>query len=153
MCYFLSVCLWQQCFFNVSKLSIQIQSLLTHWDWVTHTHFGNLTITGSDNGLWPHQHQAIIWTKAGILITWPLGEKFSEILIEIHTFSYKLMHLKMLSVEWRLNVLMVNLTHKDWTQNQSQNTNYHSSDPLSILTYNGTVTSYGDMYLGQHWIR
>ena len=49
---------------------------------------------GSDNGLSPGRHQAIIWTVAGILLIKPLGTKFSEILIEIHTFSLRKMHLK-----------------------------------------------------------
>ena len=44
---------------------------------------GNLTIIGSDNGLSPGRHQAIIWTNAGILLIGPLGTNFSEILIEI----------------------------------------------------------------------
>ena len=38
-------------------------------------------------------HQAIIWTDAGILLIGPLGTNFSEILIEIHTFSFKKKHL------------------------------------------------------------
>ena len=54
----------------------------------------NLTTTGSDNGLSPSRRQAIIWTNAGILLIGPLGTNFSEILIEIHTFSFKKMHLK-----------------------------------------------------------
>ena len=56
-----------------------------------------LTIIGSDNGLLPGRRQAIIWTNAGILLIGPLGTNFSEILIEIHTFPFKKMHLKMLS--------------------------------------------------------
>ena len=48
---------------------------------------------GSDNG-W---RQAIIWTNGGILLIGPLGTNFSEILIEINTFSFKKMHLKMSS--------------------------------------------------------
>ena len=52
-----------------------------------------LTTIGSDNGLVPGRRQAIIWTNAGILLIGPLGTNFSEILIEIHTFSFKKMHL------------------------------------------------------------
>ena len=37
---------------------------LTHWGQVTHIWVGNLTINGSDNGLSPSRHQAIIWTNA-----------------------------------------------------------------------------------------
>ena len=40
----------------------------------------------SDNGLVPFQHQAIMWTDAGILLIWPLETNFSEILNKIHTF-------------------------------------------------------------------
>ena len=32
----------------------------------------NYTITGSDSGLSPVQHQAIIWTNAGLLLIGPL---------------------------------------------------------------------------------
>ena len=45
--------------------------------------------------------QAIIWTNAGILLIGPLGTKFSENLIEIYTFPFKKMHLKMSSGKWR----------------------------------------------------
>ena len=40
-----------------------------HWGWVTHLYVCNLTIIGSDNGLSPGLHQAIIWTNAGIYLT------------------------------------------------------------------------------------
>ena len=61
----------------------------------------NLTIIGSDNGLSPGRHQAIIWTNAGILLIGPLGTNFNEILIGIQIFSFKKMHFKMWSVKWR----------------------------------------------------
>ena len=66
-----------------------------------------LTIIGSDNGLLPGQCQAIIWTNAGILLIGPLGTNFSEILIEIHTFPFKKMHLKMLSANGIYVVLVL----------------------------------------------
>ena len=75
--------------------------MLTHWGRVTHTCVGKLTTIGSDNGLSPGRRQAIIWTIAGILLIGPLGTNFSEILIGIQTFSFKKMHLKMLSAKWR----------------------------------------------------
>ena len=83
---------------------------LTHWGRVTHICVRKLSIIGSDNGLSPGRRQAIIWTNAGILLIWTLGTNFSEILIEIHAFSFKKMHLKMSSAKWRpfclgLNVL------------------------------------------------
>ena len=75
-----------------------------------HISVSNLTIIVSDNGLSPSRRQTIIWTNAGILLIGPLGTNFSEILIVIHTFSFKKMHLKMSSAKWRpfrlgLNVL------------------------------------------------
>ena len=65
----------------------------------------------------PCRHQAIIWTYAGILLITPLGTKFSEILIKIHTFSFRKMHLIMLSGKWRpfclcLNVLRPRHAHE-----------------------------------------
>ena len=71
------------------------------WGRVTHICVGKLTSIGSDNGLSPGRRQAIIWTNAGILLIGPLGTNFSEILIAIHTFSFKKMHLKMSSWKWR----------------------------------------------------
>ena len=38
----------------------------------------------------------------------PLGTNFNEILIEIRTFSFKKMHLKMSSGRWRLFCLSMN---------------------------------------------
>ena len=75
-----------------------------------HIYVSKLTIIGSDNGLSPDRHQAIIWTKDRILLIGPLGTNFSEILIKIHAFSFKKMYLKMSSGKWRpfclgLNVL------------------------------------------------
>ena len=72
---------------------------LTHWGRVTHICVGKLTIIGSDNGLSPERHQAIIWTNAGMLLIGPLGTNFSEILIEIQTFSLKKIRLKMSSAK------------------------------------------------------
>ena len=47
-----------------------------------------------------------------MLLIGPLGTIFSEILIGIQTFSYKKMHLKMLSVKWNPFSLSLNmLTH------------------------------------------
>ena len=85
---------------------------LTHWGRVTHIWTGKLTIIDSDNGLSPGWHQAIIWTNAGILLIGPLRTNFSKISIQIHIFSFKEMHLKMLSVKWRPFCLGLNvLTH------------------------------------------
>ena len=51
---------------------------LTHWRRVTHICVNKLTTIVSDNGLSPGRCQAIIWTNAGILLIWPLGN-FGEI--------------------------------------------------------------------------
>ena len=88
--------------FHISGLfGVESLSQLTHWGRVTHICVSNLTIIGSDNGLSSGRCQAIIWTNAGILLIGPLGTNFSEILIEIQTFSYTKMHLKMSSAKWR----------------------------------------------------
>ena len=90
---------------------------LTHWDRVTHICVSKLSTIGSDDGLSPDRHQAIIWTNAGILLIGTLGTNFNEILIEIHTFSFKNIHLNMSSGKWRpfclgLNVLKPCLINK-----------------------------------------
>ena len=69
-------------------------------DTYNHICISKLTIIGSDNGLSPGRHQAIIWTTPEILLIGPSGTNFREIVIEIHTFSFKKMHLKMLSGKW-----------------------------------------------------
>ena len=88
----------------------QCKILLAHWGRVTHICVSKLTITGSDNGLSPGRRQAIIWTNDKILFIVPLRTNFNEILIEVITFSFKKMRLKVLSAKRRpfclgLNVL------------------------------------------------
>ena len=77
----------------------EIYCMLTHWGRATHKCVSKLTIIGSDNGLSLGRRQAIIWTNAGLLLIWPFGTNLSE--IEIHTFSFKKMHLKMSSRKWQ----------------------------------------------------
>ena len=81
----------------------------TDWGRVTHKCVVKLTINGSDNGLSPGRHQAIIWTNAGILLIGTLGTNFSEILIGIPTFSFKKMHSNISSAKWRLFCLGLNV--------------------------------------------
>ena len=88
-------------------------TLITHWGRVKHICVGNLTTIGSDNGLMPGRRQAIICTNAGILLTGPWGRNFSEILIEINIFSFKKMHLKMSSGNWRQFCLSLDVI-KHW---------------------------------------
>ena len=57
---------------------------------------------GSNNGMSPGRHQAIIWAKDEILLIWPLGTNFSEMLIEIHTFPFTKVFVKISSAKkWR----------------------------------------------------
>ena len=92
---------------------------LTHWGRVTHICVGKLTIIGSDNGLSPGRRQIIIGTNAGMLLIRTLETNFSEILIEINTFSLKKIRLKMSSAKFCsfhlcLNVLNVNNSRIAW---------------------------------------
>ena len=100
-----------------------------------------LTIIGSNNGLSPGRRQAIIWTNAGILLIGPSGTNFSEILIETDTFSFKKMHLKMLSVKYKpfclsLNVLTGSICPKHQLSLPNCDFNYCCRDqtPFSELT-------------------
>ena len=52
----------------------------------------------------PGRRQAIIWTNDG-----PLGTNFSEISVDIHTFSFKKIHFKMSSGKWRPFYLDLNV--------------------------------------------
>ena len=80
--------------FILNRAQNSLNSLRPTWPSDTYLCIGNLTIIGSDNGLSPGWCQANIWTIAGILLIGPLGTHFSEILIEIYTFSFKKMHFK-----------------------------------------------------------
>ena len=75
----------------------------THCGQMMNICVSKLTIIGSDNGLLPGRHQAIIWTNAGILLR-PFETNFSEILIEIYTFTFKKIHLKMLF--WKMAAIL-----------------------------------------------
>ena len=84
----------------------------TNWGRLTPICISELTTFGSDNGLLPGRHQAIIWTNAGILLIGPSRTNISDNFFEMHTFSWKNMHLKMLSGKWwpfclSLNMLIV----------------------------------------------
>ena len=70
---------------------------MTHWGQLKHMCVSKLTIIGSDVVTWT---APAIWTDARILLIGPSGTNFSGILIEIHTFSFKKMHLKMSSRKW-----------------------------------------------------
>ena len=73
---------------------------LIHWGRVTHICVSKLATIGTDNGLSPGRHQAIIWTNVGLLSIGPLGTNFSEILIKIQKFSFMKVLLKIPSAKW-----------------------------------------------------
>ena len=94
---------------------VRPQGPLTHWGRVTHICISKLTIIGSGNSLSPGRRQAIIWTNAGILSIRTSGTNFSEIVIEIQTFSLKKMRLKMSSAKRQPFCLGLNvLTTSDY---------------------------------------
>ena len=97
-------------------------NVLTHWGRVMHICVSNLTIIGPDNGLSPGRRQAIIWTNALILLIGPLGTNFSEILIEIQTFSFKKMRLKVSSAKWRPFCLGLNVLNYHHNQTEHNKT-------------------------------
>ena len=76
---------------------------------MTHIYVSKLTIIGSDNDLSPDRRQAIFWTNTGLLLIGPLGTNFREILIEILTFSFKKMRLKVSSAKRRPFCLALNV--------------------------------------------
>ena len=77
---------------------------------MAHICVNELNSIASENGLSPVRRQAIIWTNAGVLIMRPSWSDFNEILIEVHTFSFKKIHLKMSSVKWRPFSLGLNVS-------------------------------------------
>ena len=104
-----------------------------------------LNIFDSDNGLSPTRRQAIIWTHAGILLIRRLRTNFSEIFIEVYTFSFKKMHSKMSSGKWRpfclgLNVLRqyIQIIHS-----------IHIGDELALLDYQ--IISRSKLHVNKCW--
>ena len=98
---------WMKHMFWTNEISRDLS--LTHWGRVAHICVSEITIIGSDNGLSPGRRQAIIWTNAGILLIGVLETNFSEILVEIITFSFKKMRLKVSSAKWRPCCLGLNM--------------------------------------------
>ena len=103
---------------------------LTHWGGVTHICVSKLSIIGSDNDLSLDRRQAIIWTNAGILLIGTLGTNFNEILMEIHTFSFKKIHLKMSSGKWRPFCHGLNMLTKSQTLSRNLGQNRAIKDIL-----------------------
>ena len=112
-----------------------VNIVLTHLGRVTHICVSKLTIIVSDNGLSPGRRQAIISTNTRMLLIGPLGTNFSETSIEIHTFSFKKMHLKMSSAKWRpfylgLNVLMAITRHIWWVLGSMSHSNQSGDNTM-----------------------
>ena len=106
---------------------------INHWGRVMHICIGNLTIIGSNIGLSPGLHQAIIWTNAGILLTEPLGTNFSEILNEIVTMSFKKMFLKVLSAKWKPLCPGLNVITRFFKKNRHISSNVYWGIFISII--------------------
>ena len=101
---------------------------LTHWGRVTNICVSNLCIIASDNGLSPGRRQAIIWSNAGILLIGPLGTNFSEIVIEIHIFSFNKIHFKMSSRKRRPFCFGLNVLTKIVKEAQGKQFNNYNED-------------------------
>ena len=86
---------------------------LAHWGRVAHKGVSKLTAMVSDNGVLPGRPRAIIWANAGILLIGHLATKFNEVAININTFLFKKIHLKM-SGKWRLFCLGISQLRQCW---------------------------------------
>ena len=73
---------------NTTKLSIVCSHIWMQAECCIYASVNGVTI-GSDHHLSPVQHQAIIWTSAGLLLIGSLETNISEIWIKIQQFSYK----------------------------------------------------------------
>ena len=105
-------------------------------EWCIYIYISKLIIIGSDNGLSPNRHQAIIRTNAGILLIERLGTNFSGILIKMHTFSFKKMHLKISSGKFQPLCLSLSvLTHV--VGNFSEKIQKYNC--ISIISWGGPV--------------
>ena len=98
--------------FKIIPTSFLASNKLIHWGRVTHIWISKVTIISSDNGLAPGRHQAIVWNDAGISLIQTWGTNFSEMSSEMHTISFKNMHLKMSSGKWRPYYLGLNVLNR-----------------------------------------
>ena len=114
---------------------------LTYWGRVTHLCVCKLTSVATVNGLSHGRRQTIIWNNAGILLIRPLGTNFSEFLIEIQTFSFKKIRLKMSSAKWRpfclgFNVL-TDILHCNFTGAGANVVLNRMTAPLPVTSFLG----------------
>ena len=95
---------------NTVPISMECWNWWPLWLWVavtlnslrasdTYICVSQLITIVSDNGLSTDRRQAIIWNNDGILLFGPVGRNFNEILIEIYTFSFMKMRLKVSSAK------------------------------------------------------
>ena len=87
-----------------------------------------------------------------MLLIGPIGTNFGEILIVIHIFSFKNMHLKMSSAKWRpvclgLNVLILErlfgvvcYSSPMFCKAQHVRTVYHALTSIILYTYHDTLS-------------
>ena len=106
---------------RLSMCDLSMRGNLNHWSKVMYVCINKLTSIGSDNGLSTGWYQAIIWTNTEILLIGLLGTNFSEILIKIHTFLFRKMHLEMMSGKCQPFCLSLNIL------------NHYSSNKYSVL--------------------
>ena len=93
---------------KISAYGWSLRDLLIEAKWCIYASVTYATID-SDNDLSPIWCKAIISTNTGILLIGPFGTNFSEIFIKIYTFSFKKMHLKLSSGNWRPFCLCLNV--------------------------------------------
>ena len=98
--------LCEYCLLFTSLIYVSYMIQLNQWIPMTHICVSKVTIIGSNNGLSPDRRQSIIWTNARMLLIWPLGTNFSEILIDIYISLFKTMHLKMSTKQWPLSLAL-----------------------------------------------
>ena len=92
---------------------------------MTHICVSSIITIGSDNGLSPGRRQTIIWTHTRILLIGPLGINFSEIAIEINTFSFQKIDFKMSSAKWWPSFLgLIVLTVCHWIHSLARGMEY-----------------------------
>ena len=104
--------------------------------------FGGTTLISACVG----RRQAIIWNNAGILSISLFGTNFSEILIEILTFSFEKMRLKMSSAKWRpfclgLNVLKL-VVGRVW---QQQGDDYRKTSNIRRTLVGNKIVDHSDV--------
>ena len=109
---------------------------------MTHLCVSKLTNIGPDSGLLPGRPQNIIWTNVGMVLIGPLGTNFGEIVIEIYTFSFKKMHLKLSSETWQpfclgLNVFELKSTTVE--EASSSSTAPNTARKISCWAWNKTA--------------